>query len=114
MKTKTCPDCNGDGVVDKDTDDERQCPTCRGLGFVHDDDDYEEVIKTSGDLPIARPTQFYQFRQNGGRLPGEARWGPLWVAWGVAHGLLSFPGTRSGASAPASMKWRTGWSAWCY
>lgn len=22
MKTKTCPDCNGDGVVDKGTDDE--------------------------------------------------------------------------------------------
>src|SRR5262245_37446344 len=44
---KTCPDCNGDGVIDKDTDDERQCPTCGGLGFVPDDDDYEEVIKTS-------------------------------------------------------------------
>ena len=48
---KTCPDCNGDGVVDKDTDDERQCPTCGGLGFVPDDDDHEEVIKTSCDLP---------------------------------------------------------------
>jgi DnaJ-class molecular chaperone len=45
MKIKTCPDCNGDGVVDKDTDNERQCPTCGGLGFVPDDDD-EEVIKT--------------------------------------------------------------------
>ena len=44
---KTCPDCNGDGVVDKDTDNERQCPTCGGLGFVPDDDDgHEEVIKT--------------------------------------------------------------------
>ena len=44
---KTCPDCNGDGVVDKDTDDERQCPTCGGLGFVPDDDKgHEEVIKT--------------------------------------------------------------------
>src|SRR5215475_10131487 len=51
MKTKTCPDCNGDGVVDKDTDDEHQCPTCGGLGFVPDDDDQEEVIKTSRDLP---------------------------------------------------------------
>src|SRR5262249_9770828 len=48
---KTCPDCNGDGVVDKDTDDERQCRTCGGLGFVRDEDDQEEVIKTSGDLP---------------------------------------------------------------
>jgi DnaJ-class molecular chaperone len=46
-RVKTCPDCNGDGVVDTDTDDERQCPTCGGLGFVPDDDDYEEVIKTS-------------------------------------------------------------------
>jgi DnaJ-class molecular chaperone len=46
MKIKTCPDRNGDGVVDKDTDNERQCPTCGGLGFVPDDDD-EEVIKTT-------------------------------------------------------------------
>jgi len=45
MKIKTCPDCNGDCVLDKDTDNERQCPTCGGLGFVPDDDD-EEVIKT--------------------------------------------------------------------
>ena len=52
---KTCPDCNGDGVVDKDTDDERQCPTCGGLGFVpDDDDDHEEVIKTSRDLPATK------------------------------------------------------------
>jgi hypothetical protein len=49
---KPCPDCNGDGVVDKDTDDEGQCPKCGGLGFVpDDDDDHEEVIKTSRDLP---------------------------------------------------------------
>lgn len=51
-RVKTCPDCNGDGVVDKDTDHERQCPTCGGLGFVRDDDDdHEEVIKTSRVLP---------------------------------------------------------------
>ena len=43
---KTCPDCNGDGVVDKDTDDERQCLTRGGLGFVPDDDnDLEEIIR---------------------------------------------------------------------
>ena len=24
---KTCPDCNGDGVVEKGTDDEQQCPS---------------------------------------------------------------------------------------
>ena len=27
---------NGDGVVDKDTDDEQRCPTCGGSGFVPD------------------------------------------------------------------------------
>jgi DnaJ-class molecular chaperone len=46
---KTCPDCNGDGVIEKGTDDEQQCPTCGGSGYVPDDDDdnYEEIIKTS-------------------------------------------------------------------
>jgi DnaJ-class molecular chaperone len=49
---KTCPDCNGDGVVDKDTDNERQCSTCGGRGFVpDDDDDDDEEIKT---FPICR------------------------------------------------------------
>jgi RecJ-like exonuclease len=44
---KTCPDCNGDGVIEKGTDDERQCPTCGGSGFVPDDDEDEEVIRTA-------------------------------------------------------------------
>jgi len=46
---KTCPDCNGDGDIEKGTDDEQQCPTCGGSGYVPDDDDdnYEEIIKTS-------------------------------------------------------------------
>ena len=49
---KTCPDCSGDGVVDKDTDNERQCLTCGGRGFVpDDDDDREQAIKT---FPIRR------------------------------------------------------------
>ena len=52
MKTKTCPDCNGDGVVDKGTDDEHQCPTCGGSGFVPDDDDDEDVLNAS---PINHP-----------------------------------------------------------
>ena len=44
---KTCPDCNGDGVIEKGTDDEQQCPTCGGSCFVpDDDDDWEEVINT--------------------------------------------------------------------
>ena len=42
---KTCPDCNGDGVIEKGTDDEQQCPTCGGSGFVPDDDD--EVTRTA-------------------------------------------------------------------
>jgi RecJ-like exonuclease len=44
---KTCPDCNGDGVIEKGTDDEQQCPTCGGSGFVPDDDDDEEVTQTA-------------------------------------------------------------------
>jgi DnaJ-class molecular chaperone len=47
MKTKACPDCDSDGVVDKGTDAEHQCPTCGGSGFVPDDDDAEEVVNTS-------------------------------------------------------------------
>ena len=48
MKTKTCPDCNGDGVVNKGADDEHRCPTCGGSGFVPDDyDDDEEVIRSA-------------------------------------------------------------------
>ena len=48
---KTCPNCNGDGVIEKGTDDERQCPTCGGSGFVPDDDDDEEVIRTASGMP---------------------------------------------------------------
>ena len=44
---KTCPDCNGDGVIEKGTDDEQQCPTCGGSGFVPDDDDDEEITRTA-------------------------------------------------------------------
>jgi hypothetical protein len=50
---KSCP-CNGDGVIDKGTDDEKQCPTCGDSGFVPDDNDdknNEEVIRTSWEVP---------------------------------------------------------------
>ena len=30
---KTCPDCNGDGVVEKGTDDERPMPNVRWQWF---------------------------------------------------------------------------------
>ena len=45
---ENCPECNGDGVIEKGTDDEQQCPTCGGSGFVPDDDDDEEVTRTAG------------------------------------------------------------------
>ena len=45
---KTCPECEGEGVIDKGTDDECQCPTCGGSGFVPDDESSNEqdVVKT--------------------------------------------------------------------
>ena len=54
---KTCPDCNGDGVIENGTDDEEQCPRCGGSGFVpndNDDKNNEEVIRTSAHAaPVA-------------------------------------------------------------
>jgi DnaJ-class molecular chaperone len=43
---KTCPECNGYGVIEKGTDNEQQCPTCGGSGFVPDDENNEEVLNT--------------------------------------------------------------------
>jgi hypothetical protein len=51
VHVKTCPDCNGDGVIEKGTDGEQQCPTCGGSGFVPDDDNVEEVIRTASGMP---------------------------------------------------------------
>jgi RecJ-like exonuclease len=50
---KTCPECDGDGVIEKGTDEEQRCPTCGGIGFVPDDEDgnkNEEVIRTASEL----------------------------------------------------------------
>jgi DnaJ-class molecular chaperone len=52
---KTCPECNGDGVIEKGTDDEQQCPTCGGSGFVpgdEDDNENEEVIRTDSKFAL--------------------------------------------------------------
>jgi DnaJ-class molecular chaperone len=49
MAQKTCPDCNGEGVIEVGTDNEQRCPTWGGSGFVPDDDDdndNDEVIRT--------------------------------------------------------------------
>jgi predicted RNA-binding Zn-ribbon protein involved in translation (DUF1610 family) len=39
---KTCPECEGIGVVDEGTDDEHQCPNCGGSGSVPDDESSDE------------------------------------------------------------------------
>jgi hypothetical protein len=49
---KTCPECNGDGVIDQGTDDEMRCPTCNGTGVVPDDgQDSEEVWNANPPSP---------------------------------------------------------------
>ena len=48
MKTKPCPECDGDGVLDRGTADEQQCPTCGGTGVVADDDDDKEDVLNTG------------------------------------------------------------------
>ena len=44
MTEKICPECNGEGVVDQGTDDERRCPTCNGSGVVPDDGQGSEEV----------------------------------------------------------------------
>src|SRR5262245_10561927 len=91
---KPCPDCNGDGVVDKDTDDERQCPTCGGLGFVPDDDhEHEEIIKTLRDLPLKQGWQgqtlqgTYGVAEAVAKSPGSVTW-VCRRRWNVRRGRL--------------------------
>jgi hypothetical protein len=44
MTEKLCPECNGEGVVDEGTEDERRCPTCNGSGVVPDDGQGSEEV----------------------------------------------------------------------
>jgi DnaJ-class molecular chaperone len=44
MTEKICPECNGEGVVDQGTEDERRCPTCNGSGVVPDDGQGSEEV----------------------------------------------------------------------
>jgi DnaJ-class molecular chaperone len=44
MTETICPECNGEGVVDQDTEDERGCPTCNGSGVVPDDGQGSEEV----------------------------------------------------------------------
>jgi DnaJ-class molecular chaperone len=44
MTEKICPECNGEGVVDQGTEDERRCQTCNGSGIVRDDGQGSEEV----------------------------------------------------------------------
>jgi DnaJ-class molecular chaperone len=44
MTETICPECNGEGVVDQGTEDERRCPTCNGSGIVPDDGQGSEEV----------------------------------------------------------------------
>ena len=48
VSMKPCPECEGKGVIDEGTDDERQCPNCGGSGSVPDDESSDEqgVVNT--------------------------------------------------------------------
>jgi len=58
---KTCPDRNGDGVIEKGTDSEQRCPTCGGSGFVPDDNDDIEVIRTGWMGTVRGATKAIRF-----------------------------------------------------
>jgi RecJ-like exonuclease len=95
---KTCPDCNGDGVIEKGTDDEQQCPRCGGSGFVPDDDDDEEVTRTAiwrlnpvkrttdvrlgseADIPAARINVRFTLKSRHRRAPSSC---PLFANTGL-------------------------------
>jgi hypothetical protein len=70
MAEKICPECNGEGVVDQGTEDERRCPTCNGSGIVPDDGQRsEEVWNThpagdDGELANRRSDQEASMKPN--------------------------------------------------
>ena len=71
---KTCRDCNGDGVVEKGTDDEQQCPTCGGSGFAPDDNDgQEEVIHTKAAELSTAAYFIMNWLANFSAIPGLAK-----------------------------------------
>ncbi|GAB4582594.1 hypothetical protein [Nocardia sp. IFM 10818] len=41
----SCPDCDGLGIVDRDTSDPRTCGTCQGWGRVEDTDQAEDTAR---------------------------------------------------------------------
>src|SRR5882672_8518615 len=54
MTEKICPECNGEGVVDKDTEDERRCPTCDGSGAIPDDGQGSDKVWNTHSEPATR------------------------------------------------------------
>jgi hypothetical protein len=74
VKTKTCPDCNGDGVIGKGTDDEQQCPTCGGSGFVPDDDNDEEVTRTKVHMATTSKRAWPHGTVNASRARRRGHW----------------------------------------
>jgi DnaJ-class molecular chaperone len=67
MVEKTCPECNGEGVVDQGTEDEERCPTCNGTGVVPDDGQGSEEVWNS--IPIWGDDGLVQITAN---LPNPA------------------------------------------
>jgi RecJ-like exonuclease len=77
MTEKICPECNGEGVVDQGTEDERRCPTCNGSGIVPDDkQDSEEVWNTHHERAVSPHLEEYrehQHDEDGDERPHECR-----------------------------------------
>ena len=72
MIDKICPECNGEGVIDQGTEDERRCPTCNGSGVVPDDGQgSEEVWNTHRDCYHGKSTK-------SGMTAPHARVTPAW------------------------------------